>query len=86
MSKVKEGFRWFINLGILGPKVEGTIKEDFFRWNKHMESFHSKVDPNRILLYYHGGAYSMGILNRITLVSGLADITGTTIYKKFDYD
>ena len=63
MSKSKRRFfRWFINLqGILGPKVEGTIKEELSldginTWKVSTP----KSDPNRILLYYHGGAYSMG--------------------------
>ena len=84
MSKSKRRFfRWFINLqGILGPKVEGTIKEELSldginTWKVSTPN----SDPNRILLYYHGGAYSMGSpKSHYSLVSYLADITGTTIY------
>ena len=38
-------------------------------------------DPNRILLYFHGGAYSLGSpKSHYSLVSYLAEITKTTIY------
>ena len=84
MSKRRRSFfRWFIDLqGIIGPKVEGTIKEEIELGGiKTLKVSTPKSDPTRILLYYHGGGYSMGSpKSHFSLVSYLADITQTTVF------
>jgi acetyl esterase/lipase len=84
MSKRRRSFfRWFIDLqGTIGPKVEGTIKEEIELGGiKTLKVSTPKSDPTRILLYYHGGGYSMGSpKSHFSLVSYLADITQTTVF------
>ena len=76
-------FRWLVDLqGVFGPKVKGTNKEEFYiNGIKTWKISTPSSDPNRILLYFHGGAYSLGSpKSHYSLVSYLAEITKTTIY------
>ena len=76
-------FRWFINLqGIIGPKINGTIKEEVFLGGiKTLKITTPNSDPKRIFLYYHGGGYAMGSpKSHYSLVSYLAEITNTTVF------
>jgi acetyl esterase/lipase len=76
-------FRWLINLqGTIGPKVKGTIREELDLGGiRTLKVSTPKSDPQRIFLYYHGGGYAMGSPeSHYSLVSYLADITGTTVY------
>tara|TARA_Y100000741_G_scaffold203751_1_gene154924 strand:- start:393 stop:1400 length:1008 start_codon:yes stop_codon:yes gene_type:complete len=76
-------FRWFIDLqGIIGPKAKGTVKEEILLGGvRALKVSTPNSDPKRVFLYYHGGGYSMGSPeSHYSLVSYLADITGTTVY------
>tara|TARA_B100000927_G_scaffold257873_1_gene226022 strand:- start:267 stop:1232 length:966 start_codon:yes stop_codon:yes gene_type:complete len=76
-------FRWFIDLqGTIGPKAKGTKKEEVLLGGvRTLKVSTPNSDPERIFLYYHGGGYSMGSSkSHYSLVSYLADITGTTVY------
>ena len=76
-------FRWLVDLqGIFGPKVKGTNKEELYiNGIKTWKISTPSSDPNRIVLYFHGGAYSLGSpKSHYSLASYLADITKTTIY------
>ena len=76
-------FRWLINLqGTIGPKVKGTIREELNLGGiRTLKVSTPNSDPQRIFLYYHGGGYAMGSPeSHYSLVSYLADITGTTVY------
>ena len=76
-------FRWFVDLqGTFGPKVKGTVKEEFnFNGVNTWKISTPNSNPDRVLLYFHGGAYSLGSpKSHYSLVSYLADITKTTVY------
>ena len=76
-------FRLFIDLqGTIGPKAKGTVKEEVLLGGvRTLKVSTPNSDPKRIFLYYHGGGYSMGSpKSHYSLVSYLADITGTTVY------
>ena len=75
--------RWFNNLqGTVFPKVKGTTKEVIYL--DDIRSFKISTpnsDPERILLYFHGGGYSLGSPeSHYALASYLADITKTVVY------
>ena len=75
--------RLFNNLqGTVFPKVKGTIKEVVYL--DDIRSFKISTpnsDPERILLYFHGGGYSLGSPeSHYSLASYLADITKTVVY------
>ena len=76
-------FRWLVDLqGTFGPKAKGTIKEEFnFNGINTWKISTPNSSPDRVLLYFHGGAYSLGSpKSHYSLVSYLADITKTTVY------
>ena len=76
-------FRWLIDLqGTMGKKVKGTVKKEIFLGGmRTLKISTPNSDPKRIILYYHGGGYAMGSPeSHYSLVSYLADITGTTVY------
>ena len=66
----------------LQPKAKGVKKEELFldgvsTWKVTTPN----SDPNKVILYYHGGAYIVGSpKGYYSLTSNLADITGTTVY------
>ena len=75
--------RLFNNLqGTVFPKVKGTTKEVIYL--DDIRSFKISTpnsDPERILLYFHGGGYSLGSPeSHYSLASYLADITKTVVY------
>ena len=75
--------RWFNNLaGTINPKIEGTIKEEiYFGDMKTYKVSTPNSNPDRVLLYFHGGGYALGSpQSHYSLVSYLADITKTTVY------
>ena len=76
-------FRWLIDLqGTIGPKVKGTVREELYLGGiRTLKVSTPNSDPQRVFLYYHGGGYAMGSPeSHYSLVSYLAEITGTTIY------
>ncbi|SVB91363.1 uncharacterized protein METZ01_LOCUS244217, partial [marine metagenome] len=66
----------------LQPKAKGTKKEEIFLDGvKTWKVTTPNSDPNKVILYYHGGAYIVGgPKGYYSLTSNLADITGTTVY------
>ena len=84
MTKGRLGFaRWFNNLaGTINPKVTGTVKEEvYFGDIRTFKVSTPNSNPEKILLYFHGGGYALGSPeSHYSLVSYLADITGTTVY------
>ena len=81
-SRLRIG-RLFNNLqGTVFPKVKGTTKEVIYL--DDIRSFKISTpnsDPERILLYFHGGGYSLGSPeSHYSLASYLADITKTVVY------
>jgi len=64
------------------PKVEDAQYEELYLGNvRTLKITTPKSDPNKIMLYFHGGAYIVGNPESYkSLVGHLADITGTTIY------
>lgn len=84
MTRGRLGFvRWFNNLaGTINPKIKDTIKEEiFFGDIRTFKVSTPNSNPERILLYFHGGGYVLGSPeSHYSLVSYLADITKTTVY------
>ena len=66
----------------LQPKAKGVKKEEIFLDGvKTWKVTTPNSDPNKVILYYHGGAYIVGgPKGYYSLTSNLADITGTTVY------
>ena len=84
MTSGRLGFaRWFNNLaGTINPKIKDTIKEEiYFGDIRTFKVSTPNSNPERILLYFHGGGYTLGSPeSHYSLVSYLADITKTTVY------
>ena len=84
MTRGRLGFaRWFNNLaGTINPKIKDTLKEVvFFDDIRTFKVSTPNSNPERILLYFHGGGYALGSPeSHYSLVSYLADITKTTVY------
>ena len=66
----------------LQPKAKGAKKEELVLDGvKTWKVTTPNSDPNKVILYYHGGAYIVGgPKGYYSLTSNLADITGTTVY------
>ena len=64
------------------PKAKGAQKEEMFLDGVRTWKITTpNSDPNKVILYYHGGAYIVGSpKGYYSLASNLADITGTTVY------
>ena len=63
MTRGRLGFvRWFNNLaGTINPKIKDTIKEEiFFGDIRTFKVSTPNSNPERILLYFHGGGYALG--------------------------
>ncbi len=76
-------FRSIIDLqGVINPKVKNTKKEEIFLDGiRTLKITTPKSDPERILLYFHGGGFSFcSPESHYSLVSYLADITETTVF------
>ena len=72
----------FDMVGKYNPKVKGTSKEEIsLNGIKTWKVSTPNSDPNKILLYFHGGAYIVGSpQGYYSMMSYLADTTGTTVY------
>ena len=72
----------FDMVGKYNPKVKGTSKEEVtLNGIKTWKVSTPNSDPNKILLYFHGGAYIVGSpQGYYSMMSYLADTTGTTVY------
>ena len=76
-------FRSIIDLqGVINPKVKDTKKEEIFLDGiRTLKITTPKSDPERILLYFHGGGFSFcSPESHYSLVSYLADITEMTVF------
>ena len=76
-------FRSIIDLqGVINPKVKNTKKEEIFLDGiRTLKITTPKSDPERILLYFHGGGFSFcSPESHYSLVSYLADITEMTVF------
>ena len=76
-------FRSIIDLqGVINPKVKNTKKEEIFLDGiRTLKVTTPKSDPERILLYFHGGGFSFcSPESHYSLVSYLADITEMTVF------
>ena len=63
MTSGRLGFaRWFNNLaGTINPKIKDTIKEEiYFGDIRTFKVSTPNSNPERILLYFHGGGYTLG--------------------------
>ncbi len=64
------------------PKIKNAKYEELYLGEtRTLKITTPKSDPNKIMLYFHGGAYIVGNPESYkSLVGHLADITGTTVY------
>ncbi len=86
----KQAKKWRLNLfrsiidlqGVINPKVKNTKKEEIFLDGiRTLKVTTPKSDPERILLYFHGGGFSFcSPESHYSLVSYLADITEMTVF------
>ena len=89
-QSVRKEKKWSLNLfrsiidlqGVINPKVKDTKKEEIFLDGiRTLKITTPKSDPERILLYFHGGGFSFcSPESHYSLVSYLADITEMTVF------